>query len=197
MKLSPLQWLGSQNVVKKVKQMLVGTRSQLENLSKEELTEKLINVENRSSKLSDLTSHFDDLLRRYEIPSFELAVTKNCNCLLSERIAQLERNMFNNAQHHCRESLELNTVPISVSNEVPESSICKALSLTSHEFKPNDLQACHRLKKKYTYYDTYYDEYFERNDNSDTITNPCDISNTFNNYFASIAENIKKNKIFT
>ena len=100
--------------------------------------------------------------------------------------------MFNNAQHHRRESLELNTVPISVSNEVPESSICKALSLTSHKFKPNDLQACHRLKKKYTYYDTYYDEYFERNDNSDTITNPCDISNTFNNYFASIAENIKK-----
>ena len=195
MKLSPRQWLGSQNVVKKVKQILVGTRSQLENLSKEELIEKLIIVENRSSKLSDLASHFDDLLKRYEIPSFELAVTKNCNCLLSERIAQLERNMFNNAQHHRCESLELNAVPISISNEVPESSICKALSLTSHEFKPNDLQACHRLKKKYTYYDTYYNEYFERNDN--TITNPCDISSTFNNYFASIAENIKKNKIFT
>ena len=68
----------------------------------------------------------------------------------------------------------------------------------------------------------YYDKYFERNwsnikniwkeikslfslktvassvptvlslDNDDTITNPCDITNTFNNYFASIAET--KNK---
>ena len=29
-------------------------------------------------------------------------------------------------------------------------------------------------------------------DNSDTITNPYDIANTFNNYFTSIAETIKK-----
>ena len=63
-----------------------------------------------------------------------------------------------------------------------------------------------------------YDKYFERNrnnikntwkgikslislktvaslDNGDTITNPYDIANTFNNYFASIAEAMKK--IFT
>ena len=67
---------------------------------------------------------------------------------------------------------------------------------------------------------TYYDKYFERNwkgitwkgiksliplkivasnvptvlslDNGDTITNPYDIANTFNNYFASIAETTKK-----
>ena len=69
----------------------------------------------------------------------------------------------------------------------------------------------------------YYDKYFERNwnnikkkwkrmnslislktvassvpaalpvDNDDTITNPYDIANTFNNYFASIAESTKQN----
>ena len=69
----------------------------------------------------------------------------------------------------------------------------------------------------------YYDKYFERNwnnikntwkgikslislkavashvsnilylDNGDTITNPYDIMNTFNNYFAAIAETMKKN----
>ena len=34
-------------------------------------------------------------------------------------------------------------------------------------------------------------------DNGDTITNPYDIANTFNNYFASIAETTKrKHKIF-
>ena len=33
-------------------------------------------------------------------------------------------------------------------------------------------------------------------DNGDTIANPYDIANTFNNYFASIAETTKKNKIF-
>ena len=35
-------------------------------------------------------------------------------------------------------------------------------------------------------------------DNGDTITNPYDNANTFNNYFASIAETTKKkHKIFT
>ena len=52
----------------------------IKNLSKEELIEELI-------KLSDLIiSRFDDFLRRYEVLSPDLSVSKNCNCLLSERI---------------------------------------------------------------------------------------------------------------
>ena len=43
-----------------------------------------------------------------------------------------------------------NPVPTSIDDDVPESSVCRALSLTSHEVKPDDLQACHRLKKKDT-----------------------------------------------
>ena len=129
---------------------MVWTISQLENLSKEELIEELISVENISSKLSDLTSHFHDFLRRHEILSSELTVSKNCNHLLSERIVQLEKNAVNNAQYHRRESLEINPVPASIDDDVLESSVCRALSLTSHEVKPDDLQACHRLKKKDT-----------------------------------------------
>ena len=34
-------------------------------------------------------------------------------------------------------------------------------------------------------------------DNGDTITHPCDIANTFNNYFASIAETTKKSIKYT
>ena len=36
------------------------TRSQLENLSKEELIEKLITVDDITSKISDLTNRFND-----------------------------------------------------------------------------------------------------------------------------------------
>ena len=63
---------------------MVRTRSQL--------IEELIIVEDMSSKLSDLTSRFDDFLRRYEILSSELTVSKNCNRLLSERIVHLNRS---------------------------------------------------------------------------------------------------------
>ena len=109
-----------------------------------------INVEYVSSKLSDLTSCFNDFLRRYEILSLELTVSKNCNRLLSGRIVQLEINVVNNAQYDHRESLEVNPVSGTIGDDLLESSVCRALSLTCHEVKPDDLQACHRLKKKDT-----------------------------------------------
>ena len=130
--------------------MTVRTRSQLENLSKKELIEELISVEDISSKLSDVIIRFDDFLRRYEILSSELTVSKKYNRLLSERIVQLERNTVNNAQYHHRQSLEINPVPASIGDDVPESSVCKALSLTGYGVKPGDLQVCHHLKKKDT-----------------------------------------------
>ena len=129
---------------------MVRIRSQLENLSKEELFDVLISMEDIPSKLSDLTSGFDDFLRRYEILSSELTVSRNCNSLLSERVTQLERNAVNNAQYHRRESLEINPVPASICDDVLESSIYEALSLTGHVVKHDDLQAGHRLQKKDT-----------------------------------------------
>ena len=127
---------------------MVWTRSQLENLSKEELIEELITVDDITSKISDLTNRFDDFLRRFEVVSSDLAITKNCNRLLTERVIQLERNAVTNAQYHRWESVEVNPIPPSISDEELELNICEALSLTGHEVKPNDLQVCHHLKKK-------------------------------------------------
>ena len=127
---------------------MVWTRSQLENLSKEELIEELITVDDITSKISDLTNRFDDFLRRFEVVSSDLAITRNCNRLLTKRVVQLESNAVTNAQYHRRESVEVNPIPPSISDEELELNICEALSLTGNEVKPNDLQACHRLKKK-------------------------------------------------
>ena len=127
---------------------MVRTRSQLENLSKEELIEELITVDDISSKLSDLSNRFDDFLRRFEVVSSDLAIARNCNKLLTERVVQLERNAVANAQYHRRESVEVNHVPPSANDEELKVNFCKAFSLTGHEVKPDDLQACHRLKKK-------------------------------------------------
>ena len=127
---------------------MVRRRSQLENLSKDKLIDELMSIEDISPKLVNLTTRFDNFTRRFEILPFELAVSKNCNQLLSEQIIQLERNAVNNAQYHRRESIEINPVPASISNEELEDNVCKALSLTGHEVIPDNLQVCHRLKKR-------------------------------------------------
>ena len=46
---------------------MVQTRSQLENLSNEELIEELITVDDILSKLSDLSNRFNDFLRRFKL----------------------------------------------------------------------------------------------------------------------------------
>ena len=125
---------------------MVRTRSQLENLSIEELIEELITVEDITSKLSDLSNLFDDFLRRFEVVSSDLAIIRNCNRLLNERVIQLKRNAVTNAQYHWRESGEVNPVPPLINDEELELNMYKALSLTGHNVKPDDLQACHRLK---------------------------------------------------
>ena len=127
---------------------MVRTRSQLKHLSKDELIDEIMTIEDISSKLVNLRTRFDDFTRRFGILSSELAVSKNCNRLLSERIVQLERNAVNNAQYHCREPIEINPLPASISNEELKDNVCRALSLTGHEVIPDDLQACHRLKKR-------------------------------------------------
>ena len=86
-------------------------------------------------------------MRRLEVVSSDLAIKRNCNRLLTKIVIQLERNAVTNAQYHRRESVEVNPVPPSISNEELELNICQALSLTGHEVKPDDFP-CHRLQKK-------------------------------------------------
>ena len=86
---------------------MVWTRSHLENLSKEELLEELIIVDDITLKISDLTNWFDDFLRRFEVVSSDLAITRNCNRLLTKRVVQLERNAVTDVQYHRQESIEV------------------------------------------------------------------------------------------
>ena len=85
---------------------------------------------------------------RFEVLSSDFAITRNCNRLLTERVVQLERNAVTHAQYHRPESVEVNPVPSSISDDELKLNICKALSLIENEAKPDDLQACHHLKKK-------------------------------------------------
>ena len=80
---------------------MVQTRSQLKKLSKEELINELMRVDDISTKLSELSNRFDNILRRFEVFSSD----------------QLERNAFTNAQHLRRESVKVNPVSASISDE--------------------------------------------------------------------------------
>ena len=127
---------------------MVFTRSQIENLSREELIEELVKLSDITDRLKDLTDKFDNFSKKYEELKSDLVVTKKCNSLLYSRIVQLEKNAVSNAQYHRRETLELNPVSQDIHDNVLEDTICKALSLTGQEVVPEDLHACHRMSNR-------------------------------------------------
>ena len=75
---------------------MVRTRSQLENLSKDELIDEVHSLENFKNdinvKFSELNDRFNDFEAKYEMFNSNLSITRRCNDLLIERLSQLERN---------------------------------------------------------------------------------------------------------
>ena len=131
---------------------MVLTRSQYENISKEELIQELTNtyssfVNDKNAKLTDLSDRFNEFTSKCDKVYSGLLQCKSYNSHLLTKIIQLERNAVTNSQYSRRETIELNPVPAEIHEDVLEDSICKALSLTGVNVVPEDLQACHRMKR--------------------------------------------------
>ena len=120
----------------------------MENLSKDELIDEVLSLENFSRDInvtfSGLNDRFNDFEAKYEMVNSNLLIKRRCNDLLVERITQLERNNLNNAQYPRRETLEINPVPSDIANDVLEQSLCQY----GISAEPDDLQACHHMRKK-------------------------------------------------
>ena len=65
---------------------MVVTRSQLENLSKDELINRLLEVENIEDKLEHLNKWFDDFVGKNNELYSELQVSRNCSNLYNQVI---------------------------------------------------------------------------------------------------------------
>ena len=55
---------------------MIRTRSQLEHVSKDELIDELLSIEDISSKVANLMTQFDNFSQRFEILFSELVVSK-------------------------------------------------------------------------------------------------------------------------
>ena len=87
---------------------MVQARSQLENLSKDEVIYEVLSHEkfknDINAKFSELNDRFNDFQAKYKMVNSNLSVSRCCNDLLLERITQLEHNNLNNAQYNRRET---------------------------------------------------------------------------------------------
>ena len=115
----------------------------IENLTRKELIEELLQISDISCQFKALNDRLDTFAAKHK-----KLITRNCNTLLHQRIIQLEQNSANKAQYHLRESLEVNQVLQDIGDYVLEEAVCRVISPTGHEVTPDDLHACYQLKNK-------------------------------------------------
>ena len=90
---------------------MVLTRSQYENMSKEELIQELTNINSSfvndiNAKLTDLSDRFNEFTSKYDKVYSKLQQCKSYNPHLLTRIIQLERNAVTDSQYSRRENPE-------------------------------------------------------------------------------------------
>ena len=100
------------------------------------------NLCNQISKLNNTISQLDSTNEKIRS---ELAVVKNVNTKLEERIISLEKNQAKSEQYSRCNNTELSGIP----NDVPEDNLEKVLIDMCHnsglEIDPKDIEGCHRL----------------------------------------------------
>ena len=70
---------------------MVVTRSKLENLSKDDLIDRLLQIVNIEDKLEHLNKRFGDFLGKYDQLHSQLQASRNCSNLLHNRVIELEK----------------------------------------------------------------------------------------------------------
>ena len=132
--------------------IIVLTQSQYQNLSKEELIQELTDINSSSAndinaKLMDLSEKFTKFTSKYDKVYSELQQCKSFNSHLFSTIIQLEGNTVTNSHYSRRETNKLNPVSAEIHEDVLEESICRTLSLKEVNNVPENLHACHRMKR--------------------------------------------------
>ena len=129
--------------------MAAYTEGTLDKLSKKELFEITLSLQNKVEPYTNVNNDALEEIRKFnenfvKLES-EINIVKKVNALLNKRVIDMERQCWANAQYSRRECLEVASIPRDVSNENLESIVLEVFSKVGCEILSRDSEACHRL----------------------------------------------------
>ena len=78
----------------------------------------------------------------------DMAIVRNVNSKLVERVATTERQCWENPQYSSRDTLEVVEIPTSVRDNVLEQKVCEVFWEIGVDICDRDIQVCHCLNDK-------------------------------------------------
>ena len=126
------------------------TNSQISHLNKDELKKYATNITQAYRNLYDkLFNESTGVIPRLE---YQLTIATNTNKLFMNKLIEVEKVSNGNAQYSRKESIELQGFNPETPNEQIEEHVIEILNLIKEDdeqpFTKDDIQACHKLKKK-------------------------------------------------
>ena len=125
------------------------TKAVLNKHSKSEPVQLVLQTEaSLASQITNLTTEVKDLLGYFKKLESDLAVTKNLNSKLMDRVVQTERQCWANAQYSRRDTIEVIGIPSSIRDKDLEDKVRNIFGEIGVNVNERDIQACHRLTEK-------------------------------------------------
>ena len=128
----------------------VQSRSQLERLTKKQVTEYAIKIgENYEKLYEQLFNPESGVVAKLQS---QLIVASKVNEVLNDRLVRVERNTNLNSQYLRKETLELHKFPENIKDGDLENKVVEILNETKEPedppYTPMDFHACHRLANR-------------------------------------------------
>ena len=116
----------------------------LRKLTKDELVNLSLEYQNKFTlTLSRIESDIGNFRKDFKKVEADLAITRNVNSKLRERVVSLRRQCWRNSQYSKRECLEISGFPESLKNEDLEGTVLKVFEELDAVAYPSNVEDCH------------------------------------------------------
>ena len=129
--------------------MATYTNKSLEKINKRDMINIVLSLQ---SKLDEANNRVVEEVRKLSDAFLklqsELAVSQQVNSLLSDRLTNMERQCWANAQYTRRECLDVVGIPSEVGPDVLEEKVLNIFGKLGCDIPSERIEACHRISKK-------------------------------------------------
>ena len=118
------------------------TETVLNKLSKPELVQIILNTEaNLGSEIATLTTEVRNLLDHSKTLEADVAIVRNVNNRLVERVVSIERQCWENVQYSMKDTLEMVEIPMFFRDNALEQNVCDLIQEIGVDICDRDILA--------------------------------------------------------
>ena len=124
------------------------TEESLEKLLKKDIINIVLSLQTAKECNAKILEEVRALNEKFTTLESQLLITKNVNSLLQERVIDLERQCWANAQYSRRECLEVSGIPNTIKQDELENKILTIFKKVGCDIKNENIEACHRVRRQ-------------------------------------------------